>query len=108
MKKPNKSTVTTEYFLDWWLDKYHNTNPEKVLEDHPEWAEAIEAGKFDSREFYEAYPVTKEQHDEWHEWAISEVMRIFGYSKKRARQIFAFTYLNCAPNYGMEDSQNKE
>jgi hypothetical protein len=91
-----KQKVTEGDLINWWLEKYHNTNIEKVIKDHPDWD--VESKDWDSRTFYDAYPCTQEQHDQWYEWAIKTVMRDFRItSKKRAQKEFAFTYLNTSP-----------
>ena len=95
--KITKKNVTGEYFIDWWLEKYHNTNHEKILKDHPDWKKAMDDKTFNSRTFYEAYQCTQDQHDEWYDWAISEVMRIWRVGKKQAKKDFAFPYLNTSP-----------
>ena len=56
-KLPNISEL-----LNLWLEKYHNITLEKVLEENPKWA--AEPQKY-TRDFYEKYLVTQEQHDEW-------------------------------------------
>ena len=95
MEKVTKRNVTIEYFINKWLKDYHNTNLDEVTKLHPEWENNPREHIHD---FYKKYAVTKEQHDEWHEWAIKEIMRIWRISKKRAERAFTFDYLNCAPN----------
>jgi len=89
--KPN---LTEEEFIDWWLEKYHNTNIEQVQKDHPEWMKDPQAH---SRDFYQTYACTQEQHDEWYEWAIERIMKHYRLSKKRAKRDFALSYINVAP-----------
>jgi hypothetical protein len=91
-----RKQATQNDLINWWLEKYHNTNTEKVLKDHPEWD--VESKEWDSRTFYDTYPCTQEQHDEWYDWAIETVMKDYGIrSKKYAERSFAFTYLNVSP-----------
>jgi len=85
--------LSEEEILNKWLS-YHNTTVKGVLKNHPEWSENP---SLHSREFYDTYPVTQEQHDEWYEWFISEIMLRYRYSRKRARRESAFIYLNLAP-----------
>jgi hypothetical protein len=87
--KPN---LTEEEFINWWLEKYHNTNLEEVIQKHPEWK-----NEDHSRDFYTTYAVTQEQHDEWYEWAIQRIMKHYRYGKKMAQKQFAFPYLNVSP-----------
>jgi len=88
MKK--RVEFTEEYFRDWWLQKYHNTNCKELIEKEPELCK--------TSAWFKKYAVKKEQHDEWYEWAISEVMKRYRLSKKRAQKEFCFAYLNVAPN----------
>ncbi len=88
-----KKKLSEEDIINWWLEKYHNTNIEKVLKKHPEWADGNH-----SRDFYDAYRVTQEQHDEWHEWMIKALMKEFGCKKKYAKKASWVLYLNTAPS----------
>src|SRR6056297_2745856 len=91
-----KQKVTEEDLLNWWLGKYHDTSVKKVMEDHPEWD--VGSKEWDSRIFYDTYPCTQEQHDQWYDWAIETIMKDFRIrSKKRAQKDFAFVYLNTSP-----------
>lgn len=81
--------LSQKEIIDWWLTKYHNTTLDKVQEEFPELK--------DSREFYNKYRVTQEQHDEWYEWVIGEVMRTFKLSKTKATRAFIWDYLNTSP-----------
>ena len=88
-----KAKINSDELVNWWLDKYHNTNLDEVREKHG-W----EDGKDHSREFYEAYKVSQEQHDEWYEWAIRLIMKRYRRGKKWAKEAFVFPYLNVAPS----------
>lgn len=88
-----KKELTADHFVNKWLQGYHNTSIEAVLEAHPEWKEGDH-----SREFYATYPVTQEQHDEWYKWAIKKAAKSKGISKKAAKRVFSFAYLNTAPS----------
>jgi hypothetical protein len=94
MKKPK---LTADNIINWWLKKYHNTTLEEAYAKEP-WT--------DSRVFYERYPVTKEQHDEWHEWMITALMKDTKMSRKYVERSSPFIYLNCAPNIKEEDQDN--
>ena len=89
-----RKELTEEYVINWWLEKYHNTNLDQVLKDHPEWDD----GENHSRDFYNTYAVTQKQHDEWHKWFIDTVAKTHGTSKKWARKNTCFDYLNVAPS----------
>jgi spore coat polysaccharide biosynthesis protein SpsF (cytidylyltransferase family) len=88
--------IAEDYFNAWL--KYHNTNTEQVKKDHPEWDL-----KRDSHKFYKTYAVTQQQHDEWYEWAIKQVMKDYKMSRKIAEKEFQFPYLNLAPSIIKED-----
>lgn len=96
-----KKEMTERECIDWWLKKYHNTTLKDVEDTHPEW---LKDPQKHTRDFYEAYAVTQEQHDEWHEWFLSEVMKRFKYSKKLARRRTAFDYLNVSPSIKQNQS----
>lgn len=89
--------LTTDYLVDLWLKKYHNTTLEEVKKNHPEWVKDEDAMQQNTRTFYETYQVTNEQHDEWYNEAIEIISKVYGISKKTAKKNFAFAYLNCAP-----------
>ena len=86
--------LTENEVIDWWLEKYHNTNLMQVLIDHPEWNDGLDH----SSDFYQTYAVTQQQHDEWYNWFISEVAKRYKISKKLAKRRTAFSYLNTSPN----------
>lgn len=87
-----KKKLTADDIVNWWLEKYHNTNMDKILEEHPEWADGDH-----HREFYAAYQVTQAQHDEWYEWFIGVIQKEFKVSKKYAKSHSWVTSLNTAP-----------
>lgn len=114
MKKVNDSDL-----INWWLEKYHNTNLDKIKETHPEWKNAEDAFVLmqenlkdfspeqqmeisdnmhkASREFYETYAVTDAQHDEWNAWAKEYVRKVTKMSKKYIDRAWWSVYLNCSP-----------
>lgn len=96
MKKVNPDDL-----VNWWLDKYHNTNLTEVLKHNPEWKDNPNEH---TRDFYRKYEVTQEQHDEWQEWAKEYVREITKLSKKMINHSWPGIYLNCAPNV-KEDEQ---
>jgi len=90
-----KAKITEEEAINWWLEKYHNTNLAKVMESHPEWRDNPPSH---AREFYREYEVTQEQHDEWHEWFIALVMKRYRIGRKLAERRTCFDYLNISPS----------
>lgn len=86
-----KPKLTREDVLNWWLQKYHNVTVDDVKLAHPE-------AKTDP-EWFKFYPVTKDQHDEWHEWFISTLAKERRMSKKLVRKLSSLDYLDCAPYY---------
>ena len=85
MKKP----LTQEMFYNWWLQKYHGTTIQNIMDNEPELAKTID--------WYKKYAVTQEQHDEWYKWAIDTIAKHYRMSKKAAVRHFAFDYLNLSP-----------
>jgi len=95
-----KPELTETDLIDWWLGKYHNTSIKQILEENPEW----EANPSDhTKEFYDKYRVTQDQHDEWRKWAIDEIAKRKRLSKKYVERKFWLTYLNTAPSVIKED-----
>lgn len=84
--------VKSEDLVNWWLEKFHNTNIEKVTKEHPDWDGS------DSREFFKTYSVTEEQHDEWEAWAKEHVRKITKLPKKAIDRSFWSISLNTAPS----------
>ena len=93
--------LTMDDVVNWWLDKYHNTNIKKVISDHPEW----DMDNFDSHIFYEEYQVTQEQHDEWREWLVKRLMKEYKLPRKAVEKSLWSIYLNSAP---MVKNKNNE
>ncbi|MEX0595703.1 MAG: hypothetical protein WD512_04315 [Candidatus Paceibacterota bacterium] len=79
--------LTRDDLLNWWLKKYHNTTVKEVVENNPKEV-------LDSPSWFELYPVTQEQCDEWEEWADKELRRTKTIVGKRG---WGFIYLDCAP-----------
>jgi hypothetical protein len=94
-----KRKINADDFVNWWLEKYHNTNLDEVRKEHPEWEDGNH-----STEFYKTYQVTQEQHDEWYDWAIKTILKKVRWSKKMAKRQFAFPYLDLSPSV----KQNKK
>jgi hypothetical protein len=91
MKKPK---ITETDLINGWLEKYHNTTIDKVLEENPTWKDNPQEH---TREFYDKYPVTQEQHDEWVEWAKETLRKTLRKSKKYIDRSWWSVYLNVAP-----------
>lgn len=87
--------VKIETLIDWWLEKYHNTNLKKVKKLHPEWDKDPETH---SREFYDTYKVTQAQHDEWEAWALNYTKKVTKLSMKAIKQSWWSIYLNSSPS----------
>jgi hypothetical protein len=87
--------VNPEDLVNWWLEKYHNTNLKKVLEEHPEWQDDP---KSHGRDFYEAYPVTEEQLNEWEKWAKDYTKKVTGIKGKLFDRSWGYVYLDTAPS----------
>ena len=79
-----------DYYRDWWLKKFHNTNADQVVKDHPEEAK--------SGQWFKLYPVTEAQYREWRTWAEKEVMKDCKISKSALQHYFWSIELDCAPN----------
>jgi hypothetical protein len=84
-----RKELTGDYLMNGWLVKYHGITIAELIEKEPELMK--------TSGWYLKYAVTQEQHDEWYEWAIKEVMKYYRYSRKVAVKQFTFPYLNLAP-----------
>lgn len=86
--------VNADDLINWWLEKYHNTNLEKIQEENPEWKENP---REHTRDFYLKYAVTQEQHDEWEKWAKEYTKKVTKASKSLFEKGWGFVYLDTAP-----------
>ena len=87
--------VDEKDLINWWLEKYHGTNLDKILEENPTWAENPQEY---TREFHDKYRVTQEEHDLWQLWAKEYVRKITKYPKKMIDKGWWAVYLNCSPS----------
>jgi len=51
----------------------------------------------DARDFYEKFPVTKEQYDQWEKEAKELLHKSFRFSKRYIDRAWPMTSLDCAP-----------
>jgi hypothetical protein len=91
-----REPLTAEFIRDYWLKKYHGIDTAWLIENEPILIQ--------TPDWYKKYAVTKEQHDEWYEWAIDTIAKYNHISKKLARRGFAFDYLNLAPSEIRKDN----
>jgi hypothetical protein len=84
-----KEKLSSEYIMDGWL-KYHGKSVKWLIENEPELIK--------SPDWYKKYAVTQEQHDEWYEWAVSELGKNLRMPKTRVKRYFSFDYLNLSPS----------
>jgi len=82
--------ITRDELMNWWLEKYHNTNVEEVVKNHPKKV-------LQSTNWFKLYAVTKEQHDEWIKWAKSHIKKRERWSKALLERNWGFIYLDTAP-----------
>lgn len=83
MKKVNRTDL-----LDGWL-KYHNTNCKEVIAKYPE--------EIKEPTWFNLFPVTQEQHDEWVIWAKAYTKDVTKLSKKLIDKYWGFIYLDTSP-----------
>jgi len=86
--------------IDWWLTKYHNTTLKEVEDTHPEW---MEDPQKHTRDFYQTYAVTKEQHDEWETWAKEYTKKITKIKGRIFDKSWCWVYLDVAPSIKQEE-----
>lgn len=83
-------TVDREILLDWWLEKYHNTNCKKIIAKYPKEI-------LGSPEWFKMFPVTKEQETEWISWGKSYVKKTLRINDVLLEKQWPFIYLDCSP-----------
>ena len=79
--------LTQEELVNYWLQKAYNV----TLDDLPTEVKM-------SDKFFKNYSVSQSAHDEWYDWAIQRIMKVYRIGKKSAKKQFAFPYLNVAPS----------
>lgn len=85
-----RKTLTEEEIINAWLEKYHGITIQELVGKHPRLVK--------TPKWYDKYPVTQEQHDQWSEWLTKKLMWYWGCSRKVAQRDRWAIYLNCAPN----------
>lgn len=83
-------TIDRTILLDWWLEKYHNTNVKQVIETHSK--EVLE-----DPNWFKLYPVTKDQEEKWIKWAKSYIKRITRMNDAFLERQWPYVYLDCSP-----------
>lgn len=91
-----KKEIHLEDLINLWMVPIHGITIEEAYEKEP-WE--------NSREFYEKYKITQEEHDKWYDEVIELLSKHFRWSKKRIKKEFTFAYLNCAPTIIKEDEE---
>jgi len=95
-----KQKLTQDDIINWWLGRFFNTNLKQILEENPEWKENPDEH---TRDFYEKYAVTKEQHDAFEKYFYKEVPKVLKVTQKYWRRYGCWTYLDTAPSIKKED-----
>lgn len=87
-KKRKRKEVTRTDLMNLWLQKYHNTNCDEVVEKYPELVK--------SPDWFKLFPCTKEQDEEW----VVEAKKLLvesGIPKSIVDHDWPFIYLNNSP-----------
>jgi hypothetical protein len=87
--------IDPNILVNWWLEKYHNTNLNKIFEENPKWKKKPDDY---TREFYNKYKVTQEQYDEWELWAKQYVKKELKLTKALLDRYWWSIYLNTSPS----------
>jgi hypothetical protein len=90
IRKIMKKSISISELQNYWLAKYHNTNVNEVLLKHPEETK--------TSKWYDLYPVTQEQHDEWEAWAKEYIRKRTKLSKKLIEHDWCWIHLDASPN----------
>lgn len=88
MYRSKKVNLSQEDLVDLWLKKYYGITLKEAFEKEP-WE--------DSREFYDRYPCTQEQHDEWNKEAKALFKKALKLNQNSADRSWVFTYMLTAP-----------
>lgn len=83
-----KNKVNRTEIINGWL-RYYDTTAEEVVKKHPEEAK--------NGEWFNLYPVTQEQHDQWEAWAKEYVKKNAKLPKNIIERGWNFLYLDTAP-----------
>lgn len=87
-----KKKLSREDLLDRWL-LFHNTSTKELIKKHPK--EILESPKW-----FDLYPVTKKQYDEWEAWCKKKLRKY--YPKGHVNKSWGWISLDCAPNIKKE------
>lgn len=85
MKQVNRNDL-----LNLWLNKYHNTSVEELINVHSK-------EELSSPNWFKIYPCTKEQSAEWEKEAKKYILEKIKISKKLLNKEWGMIYLDCAP-----------
>ena len=82
--------ITREDLLNGWL-KYHNTTVKEVATKHPKKV-------LESTDWFDLYPITQEQFNEWEKTSKEMIRKSYRLSKRYVDRKWGFICLDCAPN----------
>lgn len=91
MKLPTENEIR-----DLWLQKYHNTNIEEIITKYPK--EILESSKW-----FEMFPCTQEQNDEWVKEAKQFLKKKYKTSKWMVDKVWWMIGLHCSPYVKREE-----
>lgn len=97
-----RKLVNSKELTNWWLEKYHNTNLDKIMNENPGWKDNPQEH---TREFYAKYSVTSAQEKEWENWAKEYIRKISGMPKRYIERVWWSIYLNTAPSVINEENE---
>lgn len=83
-----RKELTQHDLINDWMVPYHGLTIEEAHAKEP-WT--------DSRTFYDRYPVTQEQHDEWNEKAKARFKKELKLSEYRLKRHWPYTWLDVSP-----------
>ena len=89
----NTKKLTRDDILNKWL-LFHNTSVKEVVEKHPK--EILESPKW-----FDLYPVTEKQYDEWKVWCKKKLKKY--YTEIEIKKSWGWIALDCAPNIKKEN-----
>lgn len=91
-----RSKVTREDLINLWLKPYHGLSVQELIEKYPEECK--------SSDWFDKFPCTQSQCDEWEKLAKELVRKDYKLSKRRLEREWGFIYLDTVPSIIKENN----
>ena len=92
LKTKGLRNLEYEKVLDLFLERYHNTRLQNVINEFGgEYEDFLQKYEI----FREQYPITKDQHDDWWKYLYKLLKTRFRYSQKDTENYIFYFNINC-------------